>query len=62
MSDASRVHTLALTSDPDQLARMRSWLRRVLAVGGASGQEEAAILTAVGELCALRAPGPRRTA
>ena len=37
MSDASRVHTLALTSDPEQLARMRAWLRRVL--------------TAVGELC-----------
>lgn len=51
MSDASRVHTLALTSDPEELARMRSWLRRVLASGGASEQEEAAILTAVGELC-----------
>ncbi|HBH03291.1 MAG TPA: hypothetical protein DDZ42_15465 [Candidatus Rokubacteria bacterium] len=51
MSDASRVHTLALTSDPEQLARMRAWLRRVLTAGGASGQEEAAILTAVGELC-----------
>jgi serine/threonine-protein kinase RsbW len=38
-------------SDPEELERMRSWLRRILAADGVSGHEESAILTAVGELC-----------
>ena len=51
MTDGPPFHVLTLTSDPEELERTRAWLRPILAASGASEADEAAILTAVGELC-----------
>jgi serine/threonine-protein kinase RsbW len=51
VTDGPPIHTLTLTSDPEELERMRAWLRQTLAACGASAEDAAAILTAVGELC-----------
>lgn len=41
-----------MTSEPEQLVRLRKWLREELAGHGVPRQEQADLLLAVGELCA----------
>jgi serine/threonine-protein kinase RsbW len=45
------VASFSMTSDPDQLARMRSWLWTALVGQGLALDECAKLLLAVGELC-----------
>lgn len=51
VTDGDRFHALTLTSDPDELEAMRAWLRRTLALYRFTVEDEAAVVTAVGELC-----------
>ena len=49
---AERRHDFSMTSAADQLEPMRGWLRGELAALDLSHQDQWALLTAVGELCA----------
>ena len=51
MTDARRPEIFSMTSDPEHLALMRSWLREELARYDLSPQDQSALLVAVGELC-----------
>jgi serine/threonine-protein kinase RsbW len=44
--------TFTMTSEAEQLLRLRKWLREELAGHGVAKQEQANLLMAVGELCA----------
>ncbi|OGK82736.1 MAG: hypothetical protein A2X52_22440 [Candidatus Rokubacteria bacterium GWC2_70_16] len=46
------VRLFSMTSEPAELARLRQWLRPALAAEGLPREECAALLLAVGELCA----------
>lgn len=51
MSGASRVESLTITSEPDQLERMRSWLWTALVGENVPLDDCSALVLAAGELC-----------
>ena len=51
MSGAPRLERLTITSEPDQLVRMRSWLWTVLVGENMPLDDCAALVLAAGELC-----------
>jgi serine/threonine-protein kinase RsbW len=51
VADSPLFSTFALTSEPEQLVRMRSWLWTVLVGQGLPLEECAKLLLAAGELC-----------
>ena len=51
MPGAPTRHSLTMRSDPEELGRMRAWLREVMAAYPNAEEETSALLTAAGELC-----------
>ena len=52
MVEQARVVTFSMTSEPQELARMRAWLLAALADANVSRDRRSALVLAAGELCA----------